>query len=250
MPIDRAYYKSAISGFLQEEPAKILGQIASKNSFNLTVQQKDAWIQQANILKEALSPYQGRIYFEYSIPRMGRRIDAVVIVDSVVFVIEFKVGAQSYETADLEQVMDYALDLHNFHEGSHSITLVPILVATKAPSLGYLIEQVSDNKIHTPICANPENLSAILEKVLARNVGRPIRWEDWEQSGYKPTPTIIEATLALYNGHSVKDISRSDACARNLSETSEAIAQVIQRSQTQREKSIVMVTGVPGAEVV
>jgi len=247
MPIDRAYYKSAISSFLQEEPAKILGRIASENSFNLTPQQKEAWIQQADILKEVLRPYQGRIYFEYSIPRMGRRIDAVFIVNSVVFIIEFKVGAQSYEAADLDQVMDYALDLHNFHEGSHAITLVPILVATKAPSLGYRIEQVRDNEIHTPICANRENLSAILEEVLANNVGQPIRWEDWERSGYKPTPTIIEATLALYNGHSVKDISRSDACARNLSETSGAIAQVIQRSQAQREKSIVMVTGVPGA---
>jgi hypothetical protein len=247
MPIDRAYYKSAISSFLQEEPAKIIGRIASVNSFDLTVQQKDAWIQQANILKQVLSPYQGRIYFEYSIPRMGRRIDAVVIVDSVVFIIEFKVGAQSYEATDLDQVMDYALDLHNFHEGSHTITLIPILVATKAPSLEYQIEQVRDNRIHTPICANRENLSVILEKVLANNVGQPIRWEDWERSGYKPTPTIIEATLALYNGHSVKDISRSDACARNLSETSEAIAEVIQRSQAQREKSIVMVTGVPGA---
>jgi len=247
MPTDRAYYKSSIKGFLHEEPAKIFGRIAIENSFNLTTQQKEAWIQQANILKRVLGQYQGRIYFEYSIPRMGRRIDAVVIINSVVFIIEFKVGAQSYESADLDQVMDYALDLHNFHEGSHAITLVPILVATNAPSLRYRIEQVRDNEIHTPICANRENLSAILEKVLDKNAGQSIRWEEWERSGYKPTPTIIEATLALYNGHSVDEISRSDACARNLSETTQAIAQVIQRSRAQREKSIVMVTGVPGA---
>lgn len=247
MLTDRAYYKSSISGFILENPTNILGRIAAQNSFVLTSQQKEAWIQQAIILKRVLGPYQGRIYFEYSIPRMGRRIDAVVIINSVIFIIEFKVGAQTYDAADLDQVMDYALDLHNFHEGSHAITLVPILVATKAPSLEYQIEQVRENEIHAPICANQENLIAILESVLTKNIGRPIRWEEWERSGYKPTPTIIEATLALYNGHSVNEISRSDACARNLSETSEAIARVIRRSQAQREKSIVMVTGVPGA---
>lgn len=247
MPTDRAYYKSSITDFLHEEPEKIFGRIAIENSFDLTVQQKEAWVQQANIMKKVLGPFHGRIYFEYSIPRMGKRIDAVVIVNSVVFIIEFKVGAQSYDAADLDQVMDYALDLHNFHEGSHVASLVPILVATNAPSIECKIAQIRDKEIHPPICANQENLGVILEKTLAKNVGRPILWEKWERSGYKPTPTIIEATLALYNGHSVKEISRSDACARNLTETSDAIARVIQRSREKREKSIVMVTGVPGA---
>ena len=114
----RAYYSSTISDFCKQAPDQILGEIARAHSFDLTGFQRDAWIEQTVLLKEVLLNHKGKIYFEFSIPRMGRRIDAVVIIGPAVFVIEFKVGASAYETADLDQVMDYALDLRNFHEGS------------------------------------------------------------------------------------------------------------------------------------
>ena len=131
----RAYYSSSIKGFCNQEPDKILGEMTQEHSFDLSMLQRDAWIEQTVLLKDVLRDFKGNIYFEFSIPRMGRRVDAVVIIESVIFVIEFKVGAKKYESADLDQVMDYALDMHNFHEGSHHVTLAPILVATKAPTL-------------------------------------------------------------------------------------------------------------------
>jgi len=131
----RAYYSSTISAFCNQEPNEILGQMTRAHSFDLTAFQTAAWVEQTILLRECLLEHKGKIYFEFSIPRMGRRIDAVVVTESVIFVIEFKVGASTYESADLEQVMDYALDLHNFHEGSHNLKLVPILVATKAPAI-------------------------------------------------------------------------------------------------------------------
>jgi hypothetical protein len=243
----RAYYASDIQDFCQQNPFQIIGGMAREHGFDLTPYQRDAWIEQITILKDVLSKYIGRIYFEFSIPRMGRRIDAVVIIQSVVFVIEFKVGEADYELQSMDQVMDYALDLHNFHEGSHQATLAPILVATKAPVLDINILSGRDDTLLTPICCNSENLGEVIEKILSLKVGIPINYIEWEQSGYKPTPTIIEATLALYNGHSVEDISRNDACAQNLSQTSNSIANIIKGSREHAEKSIVLVTGVPGA---
>ncbi|MHC5143354.1 MAG: DUF2075 domain-containing protein, partial [Planctomycetota bacterium] len=69
----------------------------------------------------------------------------------------------------------------------------------------------------------------------------------WQQSIYKPTPTIIEAAQALYKGHSVQEISRSDGSAINLSRTSDAIAKIIDDSKLHNRKSICFITGVPGA---
>ena len=243
----RAYYSSSIAAFCSKNIDSILGKMAQRNDFDLNLFQRDAWIEQAGILKNALGPYQGKIYFEFSIPRMGRRVDAIVIIQSVIFVIEFKVGAKRYESADLDQVMDYALDLHNFHEGSHVATLVPVLVATKAPATPINLPSQLDGKLISPIRCNSESLSSLLSKVLKEERGNEIDSGCWEESGYKPTPTIIEATLALYGGHSVTEISRSDAAAENISHTSDAIAHIVGKSRSESKKSIIIVTGVPGA---
>lgn len=243
----RAYYSSSITEFCSQKSQAILGAITERNDFDLNLQQRDAWIAQTHVLQSALKPYQGNIYYEFSIPRMGRRVDAIVIIDSVIFVIEFKVGARRFESADLDQVTDYALDLQNFHEASHLATLVPILVATNAPSLSCSLEISSNPGLLSPICCNSENLSSTLSKVLELNADKPINSENWENSRYKPTPTIIEATLALYNGHSVADLSRSDATAENISHTCDAITKIVDQSKNRSEKSIIIVTGVPGA---
>ena len=243
----RAYYSSSINEFCKQDPEQILGQMAKEHPFDLTAFQRDAWVEQIQLLRNVLRNYNGKLYFEYSIPRMGRRIDAVVIVQSAIFIIEFKVGASSYEAADLDQVMDYALDLRNFHEGSHHATLVPILVATKAPAINFKSNTIPEDHIFQPIRCNSDNLGGVLEGVLNQQTEESIDCEVWEGSGYKPTPTIIEATLALYNGHSVTDISRSDATASNLSHTSCSIAEIIKKSKKNSDKSIVFVTGVPGA---
>ena len=243
----RAYYSSTISGFIQQKPVQILGEITQENTFELNIQQRNAWIEQTQLLKDVLNGYEGKLYFEFSIPRMGRRIDAVAIIDSVVFIIEFKVGAKSYESADLDQVTDYALDMQNFHEGSHHAILAPILVATQAPARDWQVTDIPNDRLFPPICCNAKNLADVIDKVLSLQNEQVINCKEWEESGYKPTPTIIEATLALYNGHSVADISRSDATAENLSHTSAAIAEIVKQSKDDGEKSIIILTGVPGA---
>src|SRR5687768_18606104 len=109
----RSFYSDSISSFYNTSNHEILGQLAQSSLFADKPTQKDAWIQEINILKHTLKGYQGKIYFEYSIPRMGQRIDVVLIIKHVIFILEFKVGEKSFSSID--QVWDYALDLKNFH---------------------------------------------------------------------------------------------------------------------------------------
>ena len=247
--MDRSYYNDTIENFNIRNSDEIVGIIASKSRFADEVTQKTAWKEQIKILKEVLKKYKGAIYFEYTIPRMGQRIDVVLIIDSVIFILEFKVGESDFTRYAIDQVWDYALDLKNFHETSHNKYIAPILIATKANLSDTLLVQTAHNdKILVPIKCNSKLLNSVLENVLILNSGEEsINKSDWEAGRYCPTPTIIEAAMALYNGHAVSEISRSDASAINLSETSEAIASIINDSKVGKFKSICFLTGVPGA---
>lgn len=221
--------------------------MSRSHGFSLEDRQRDAWVEQAALLQRELSTFSGRIYYEFSVPRVGKRIDVLLLIDSVIFVLEFKVGANKFLRSDIEQAMDYALDLSNFHEGSHEVSIAPVLIATDFQ--GVSIKGISDpeGSIFPPVCVNGDILRSVIVRVLGKSNGDAIDVQKWEASGYKPTPTIIEATLALYNGHSVAEISRSDAGAMNLSKTSSSVAEIIENSRSQLEKSIVFVTGVPGS---
>ena len=248
--MNRAFYSNTITSFLDSSIENILGLLASKNEFALEQTQRDAWLEEIKILKEILPPYRnnGSIYLEFSIPRMGQRIDTVLLIGSVIFVLEFKVGENEYPSYAIDQVMDYALDLKNFHETSHEQYIAPILIATNAKASYTIIELTPYNdKILYPIRCNADLLSDVIKNVLNFCDGEKIEKAIWENGHYKPTPTIIEAARALYFGHSVIEISRNDASAINISKTSEEIYKIIDSSRHKKRKSICFVTGVPGA---
>jgi shikimate kinase len=233
---------------LKTSSNEILGILTHTSSFSLEQTQRDAWLEEIGILKDTLHQYEGSIYFEYSIPRMGKRIDVVLLIDSVIFVLEFKVGEKEFQAYAVDQVWDYALDLKNFHETSHNVFIAPVLLATKAKVGTVSISATSHNdKLLYPIRCNAELLNKVIDNVLRFSDGEEINPIAWEAGRYQPTPTIIEAAMALYNGHSVRDISRSDANAINLSQTSDAISEIIEFSKLKSVKSICFVTGVPGA---
>jgi hypothetical protein len=242
----RSYYSNTISNFLKDDETRILGQLSLHHNHALEDLQKNAWIKQIVILKDTLQNIKnGQIYFEFSIPRMGKRVDNILIINDIIFVLEFKVGDNQYQKNSIEQVVDYCLDLQNFHEGSHNEKLIPILVSTNAESF----ENIFTNTVNLfePIRANQKNLSEIIIKALQQSNGRQIKAEDWENSIYKPTPTIIEAAQALYKGHNVKEISRHDSGAINLSKTTDYLNYVIETAKRENKKSICFLTGVPGA---
>ena len=191
---------------------------------------------------------KGSVFFEFSVPRLGKRIDVLVLIHHVIFVIEFKVGEIQFNRYAVDQVWDYALDLKNFHETSHHCTIAPILIATNAHRmLGVVSSSHHNDGVLEPIKISPDLLSETIKMVLQLSAGEDIVAATWESGRYRPTPTIIEAASALYGNHSVAELSRSDAGEKNLAKTSVAIGNLITESRSKRKKAICFVTGVPGA---
>ncbi|MBM4296667.1 MAG: hypothetical protein FJ143_02890, partial [Deltaproteobacteria bacterium] len=131
--LSRAWYSASIDKFLETHPDLIVGQLVLKGNFGVLSTQKDAWSAEIRFLQDRLVGLTGALFLEFNIPRLGRRIDTVLLIGPVVFVIEFKVGSSAFDRAAVDQVWDYALDLKNFHEACHAVSIVPILIATGAP---------------------------------------------------------------------------------------------------------------------
>lgn len=250
--IRRWMYSENLDCFLHRDEASILGALLQYASGNVEHTQRLAWREQVRLL-QSLSLLEdfvegGRIYFELAVPRLGRRADVVILVRHVLFILEFKIGEATFSRSALDQVWDYALDFKHFHDASHGICILPVLVATEAPPQ---VVKISTNEhgdhLARPVCAAPSQLAAIFNAGLDFFKAPVIDAEEWERGRYLPTPTIVEAARALYAGHAVGEISRSDAGARNLALTAKAVDRVIEHSRDRRRKAICFVTGVPGA---
>ena len=243
----RCYYSASIEQFFSQSKEEILGVIHENNiSADVSILQINTWEEEIKILKEQLAFLdEGRVLFEYTIPRMGKRVDAVVLYKNIAFLLEFKCGDTEYRASTYDQVYDYALDLRNFQKESHNKLLVPIMVSTRAEAVSIEINEV--NRIIEPIKCNAENIKTAISMV-AKSYDEPaFDYVAWENSEYLPTPTIVEAAQALYRGHNVHDITRSDAGTENLTVTTDEINKIIEHSKDNNRKSICFVTGVPGA---
>lgn len=244
----RYYYADTIDDFLTKSTAEIVDELVRANEFSLEQTQRDSWFVEMEILRKSLHGIDGHIYLEFTIPRMGKRIDAVVLAGPVVFVIEFKVGESTFPRHAIDQVWDYALDLKYFHESSREKVIAPILLATQASKVPKEHEcgVIADGVLSPRFC-NADTLRSTMVSILSQEHGQRIDALEWQAGGYHPTPTIVEAAMSLYRGHAVEEISRSDASAINLAETSSAISRIIEYSRSRFRKSICFVTGVPGA---
>lgn len=241
-----SYYEDSINKFLNRDIDNILGIISSNDSSAETkIQQKNTWLQEINILKRELKGFDGRVVFEYTIPRMGKRVDNIVLYNNIIFVLEFKCGSEKYYSTDYDQVYDYALDLKNFHKESFDKFIVPILIATDSPPKdnNFIVKE----NIMEPLECNSYGIRKLISQVSNRYNMPKFSYDNWINSEYLPTPTIVEAAQALYTGHNVEDITRNDAGTKNISITTDSINNIIEYSKTQNKKSICFVTGVPGA---
>jgi hypothetical protein len=245
--LSRAWYGASIPEFLQTQPDTVVGRLATNCDFALLTTQKDAWLAEIGLLQACLEGLTGALYMEFNIPRMGRRIDAVLLIGPVVFVIEFKVGESAFERAAVDQVWDYALDLKNFHEASHSVPIVPILIATEATSSAPLKLHADEDRVYSPVTVHRAGLREALSLALQTISGEVLDEQRWSRAPYRPTPTIIEAARVLYAQHSVEAIARYDAGAQNLRVTSCRIEELVDEARSRRRKLICFVTGVPGA---
>jgi len=243
----RAWYSASIGEFLQTQKVAILGELTRSGEFELTTEQRDAWVGQLDILRSCLGGLAGALLLEFNIPRLGRRIDAVLLIGPVVFVIEFKVGEKAIDRAAMDQVWDYALDLKNFHEASHNAAIVPLLVATETEAnLAVILQRDTDMVFH-PVPVSKGGLRRAIDLSLETVDGRAIHERDWARAPYHPTPTIVEAARSLYAQHSVEAIACYDAGKKNLRVTSRRVDELVDEAQRCGQKIICFVTGVPGA---
>lgn len=244
----RAWYSASIESFLKTPDEMVLGQLSASSQGDILASQMGAWRQQIPSLKRQLDGLTGSVLLEFTIPRMGRRIDTVVLVGPVVFTIEFKVGETEFGTAAVEQVWDYALDLKNFHEASHGTSIIPILIATEAQGLGPVTLLADEDQVYRPVRTNAEGLRGVIDLALKHiHSGSMLDGAVWAKASYQPTPSIVEAARALYARHSVDAIARFDAGAKNLRITSKRIEDLVDQAKQTGSKMICFVTGVPGA---
>jgi hypothetical protein len=243
----RAWYSAPFAEFLQTQPDTIIGRLARNSDFSLLITQKDAWLAEISLLQACLVGLTGSLFLEFNIPRMGRRVDTVLLIGSVAFVIEFKVGEGVFERAAMDQVWDYALDLKNFHEASHAVSIVPVLIATGATASMPLELSADEDKVYRPIPVHPAGLREVIDLTLLTIPGEVIDDQLWSSAPYHPAPTIVEAARALYAQHSVEAIARHDAGAQNLRLTSRRIEELVDETKEKGHKLICFVTGVPGA---
>lgn len=245
----RAHYQASINDFTSAVPEAVIGSLAQASTFAVEATQLAAWNEQVELLQRALAPFgdQGAVFFEFVLPRLGRRIDVLLVLQQWLVVMEFKVGETTFTASAIDQVWDYALDLKNFHETSHHAPIVPLLIATRARSHAVVVQPAGADGVHPPVLVGARELSDVLRQLVAWSVREPIRYDAWAVGRYSPTPTILEAARALWNGHSVAEISRSDAGAANLARTATYIDELIADAQRHRQKVICLLTGVPGA---
>lgn len=249
---NRCLYNSDFRSFIETDPYYILGRIHDAFHGNALTTTDEAWLGEINLLQKVLLPWRdedAEIIFEYDIPRLGKRIDVVLLLRGIIFCLEFKVGQKDALQADVEQVMDYALDLKNFHRYSHDRVIVPILIPTRHQSSSSSFKSsVYSDSIFNPLITGEEGLQNVIQEVLNHTgTNIPGSIKDWIISPYSPTPTIIEAARSLYENHSVEDITRHEADQVTTDATIGYILEIINHSKRTGKKSICFVTGVPGA---
>ena len=246
----RCLYHSSFQNFMKADNNSIFGTLCENYHGEAITTTREAWREEISVLKDALRNFDndGEIIFEYDIPRLGKRIDVVLLLKGIIFCIEFKVGASRILETDIDQVLDYALDLKNFHKFSDDRIIVPILVATKYQNLSSNIQMsVYDDKVVNPLVTGETGIANLIVKVLEYFPNESPVNPSWVISPYAPTPTIIEAAKTLYENHSVENITRHEADKVSTDRTIAYILKVVQDSKRENKKSICFVTGVPGA---
>lgn len=249
--MSRCLYHSSFEEFISADENSIFGTLCDNYHGDALTTTREAWKAEISIMKDVLRKHfdnNGQIIFEYDIPRLGKRIDVVLLYKGIVFCVEFKVGESKILEADIDQVLDYALDLKNFHKFSQDNLIVPILVATNYLHFSTDIRMsVYDDRVVNPLVTGAMGISSLISKILEKYPAEPEVNADWIISPYAPTPTIIEAAKTLYESHSVEDITRHEADSVSTDATIAYILDVIRKSKEQGQKSICFVTGVPGA---
>lgn len=250
MAATRYYYSDSIDRFMTRSVNEIVGELTLASQHDINDETSQSWVEEIMTLREALASYSGHgsVFFEYNIPRMGRRADVIALIDGIVFVLEYKTAEQKFHRDAMIQVWDYALDLKNFQEGSNNRVLVPILVVPKEKDSHCRLDlKHFEDNVYEPLMVNATKLGSAIAKVLDVIPHSPqttSKDNAWAKSGYEPTPTIIEAAVALYEENTVEDITKHGG---DIDKAALELTNIIEYCRQNNRKAICFITGVPGA---
>ena len=251
----RTYFEDGIAHFVSEGNPKEIVDFLTASEWEedeKTVSQQGAWVNQIHLLKNALKGKNGYIIFEYSIISLNKRIDVVLLMDGIVYSLEFKNNETEFTREDMNQADGYGYALKTFHQESKDRYVAPILIATRArdedcsssSDLGF-------DKLFTLFNANPKKMmdyiNAIQEKYGEKKEYTIEDFKKWIRSPIKANPTIIESARQIYSNHQVEELYQFDAGKENLAITEEAVNEIVKEAKRDKKKIICFVTGVPGA---
>ena len=108
MAARRYYYSDYITDFLSRSNNEIVGALTLASQHDVNDETSKSWVEEIETTREVLAPYEGRgsVYFEYIIPRMGRRVDVIAVIDGIIFVLEYKTAERKFSREALVQVWD------------------------------------------------------------------------------------------------------------------------------------------------
>jgi len=250
-----SYYRSTVREFLEDSEDAVLGSLSNQHAndgyYQLLGTQSKSWAASLPLLKNALTVLVTQlpqaadwgVLLEYPLYRLRKRIDMVLVAPTQVYVIELKIGKDTIDAADRQQVEEYALDLRDFHKASHSALLIPILCCTEYSGVYYREE--SEDQVQPVHSVSTEQLPRAVAEAYRPDLPNCLDWQAWEASPYEPVPTIIEAATTIFAGHGVREISRADA--DNLKSCSQEALRLLAETEREQKKRILIVTGVPGS---
>lgn len=252
----RTYYESSIEDFVSKNSATDIVEFLTESDemsepYELHLQ-KGAWANQISILRKYLKDKKGYIIFEYVLSRVNMRIDVVLLMNNVVYSLEFKNNEVRFNEDDIEQADGYGYALKNFYEANRDKYVVPILIATKAPdsecSEG---ADLGIDKLFSLFKANTNKMEQYIDLIRSKYGSEVICSEEdfinWVNSPFKPNPTIVQSARSIYMNNQVDDFFKFDAGEENLKVTEATVESIVREAQKDKKKIICFVTGVPGA---
>jgi hypothetical protein len=165
-----AFYAAPVEAFLAASDEEAYTPLAAPHAYTLAPEQLSARRLQLPVLRTALADLPTRavtspapwIHLEFDVPRLGRRVDAVLVTSTAVIPIEFKVGAKKFQQANYEPAWDYGLDLKHFHAPSHAAAIFPILCSTETPKSDRRWKPPHADGVRPPFCCNAARLGTAI----------------------------------------------------------------------------------------
>jgi hypothetical protein len=270
-----AWYCGTRTEFLAKSRDEIAGELALRaadESLEIESAQSEEWRQSVDLLQKSLderipilhealmapgSESVQHVILEYDFHRRGLRMDCLLLAEGVLFVIEFK--RTKFQRVDRDQVMNYAVNLIEFHRvtqdwcNGNGAIVVPVLALTGGKTSTDvtwpgLAGHSWPSMAHKPLECDKNSLKQAIQIGLKhRRSSEKVSLTTWINSPFRPSSSILDATLSLYGNHDVVAIQEHAAPKAAIDASVKEIREHIDSALNQGKYHIVFLSGAPGA---